>query len=395
MQFKRKEFLVVLTLGLLTAIGPFSIDMYLPAFPSLAKSFNSNIETIQLSLTSFFIGISIGQLIYGPFTDRFGRKGPLILGMSVYMLTSLGCLLVHSAEQLILLRFLQAFGACAGMVVSRAMVRDIFPLTESAKVFSMLMLVMGIAPIIAPTVGGFMLKLAGWQSIFITMAAISLGVFIMVMVFLPESKPADKSIQLKLIPILQEYLIVLKNPVFLKFCVLGSLMSAGLFSYISGSPFLAMDVYHITPENYGILFGLNALGIIGGSQLNRLLLRWFEGVKIIKTASIAMITFGLLLIIAVSLSIHYVVVLVILFFFVGCYGFINPNASALALSPFIKNAGFASALIGAMQMFFGVMASATISALHNGTAIPMMSVIAVCGILVFIISRIPVKITAD
>ncbi|POY37539.1 Bcr/CflA family drug resistance efflux transporter [Solitalea longa] len=391
MQYKRKEFIVVLTLGLLTALGPFSIDMYLPAFPTLALALNSSIEHIQLSLTSFFIGISFGQLIYGPITDRFGRKKPLIFGLAIYVLASLGSLWVHNAEQLIALRFIQALGACAGMVVSRAMVRDIFPLTESAKVFSMLMLVMGIAPIVAPTVGGFMLKLGGWQAIFLTLAVISFSMLLMTFFVLPESKAADSSIQLKLSSVIKEYGEVIQNSIFLKFSVLGSLVSAGLFSYIAGSPFLAMKIYKISAENYGLLFGLNAIGIIGGSQVNRLLLKRFESIQIIKSMAIVMIICAILLPVSAYFNAHMTVVLTILFCFISCYGFINPNASAIALSPFSKNAGFASALLGSLQMLFGVLASACISFFHNGTAMPMMFIISVCGVCVFFVSRIAVK----
>ncbi|MCO4291644.1 multidrug effflux MFS transporter [Solitalea sp. MAHUQ-68] len=387
MQNKRKEYIVVLTLGLLTALGPFSIDMYLPAFPALASSLNSSIDHIQLSLTSFFIGISIGQLIYGPLTDRFGRKKPLIIGLTIYLLASLCSLWVHNAEQLIALRFMQALGACAGMVVSRAMVRDIFPLTESARVFSSLMLVMGIAPVIAPTVGGFMLKWSNWQAIFLTLALISFLMLLMTIFALPESKTPDKTIQLKPGAIFKEYWLVLQNSIFLKYCLLGSLVSAGLFSYIAGSPFLAMKIYHISAENYGLLFGLNAIGIIGGSQVNRFLLKRFESVEIIKVMTTVMLVCGLLLPIAAYLNAPMVVVLTILFCYISCYGFINPNASAIALSPFIKNAGFASALLGSTQMLFGVLASASISFFHNGTEMPMMIIVCICGLAVFTISR--------
>jgi DHA1 family bicyclomycin/chloramphenicol resistance-like MFS transporter len=209
MQVKNRKF-IIFTLGVLSAIGPFSIDMYLPAFPAMAVGLNSTVPHVQLSLTSYFIGIALGQLFYGPVIDRFGRLVPLFGGLSIYLIASVICAFASSVDSLILLRFFQALGACAGMVVARAMVRDIFPVSENAKIFSLLMLVSGISPILAPTLGGYMSAGLGWRSIFFFLTALCVLTILVSYRFLFESKPADKEMSLKPKNVLADFATVLK-----------------------------------------------------------------------------------------------------------------------------------------------------------------------------------------
>src|SRR5436189_5662559 len=201
----KKKFYIILVLGMLTALGPFSIDMYLPAFPSIAKGLNTTVAQVMLSLSSFFIGISAGQLVYGPLLERYGRKRPLYVGLVIYLLASIGCALATSVNGLILFRLLQALGGCAGMVAARAIVRDIFEVKENAKIFSSLMLVVAVSPIIAPTLGGYVTSTLGWRYVFAMLIIVDVIILVVITGFLPESKDPDPNFSLKPAPILKNF----------------------------------------------------------------------------------------------------------------------------------------------------------------------------------------------
>ncbi|HEY4651327.1 MAG TPA: multidrug effflux MFS transporter [Pontibacter sp.] len=383
---KKQHRTIILVLGALAALGPFAIDMYLPGFPAIAKDLNTDIAHVGLSLTSYFIGIAAGQLIYGPLVDRYGRKKPLIIGLSLFVLAALGCALVPSVEWLIALRLLLALGGCVGMVASRAMVRDLFPLKEIPNVFSTLMLVMGVAPIVAPTIGGYVTAHLGWQFIFVVLAAIATSVLLAVVKLLPESRGADPSISLKPQFILRDFGAVLKERTFLTYAVSASLAQAGMFAYISGSPFVFMEYFGLSDTLYGWAFGMNAGGYILGSQFNRLLLRRSTSNQITLKLGFLQFAAGAALVLgAVTGSLNAVGTLALLFTFMFSLGIINPNASALALAPFTRNAGSASAILGSMQMGVGALASAAVSYLHNRTLLPMTGIMAVLTTLSLII----------
>ncbi|WP_235942052.1 multidrug effflux MFS transporter [Pontibacter fetidus] len=368
---------IILVLGALAALGPFAIDMYLPGFPAIAKDLNTDIAHVALSLTSYFFGIAVGQLIYGPLIDRFGRKKPLVIGLSIFVLAALGCALAPSVEWLIGLRLLLALGGCVGMVASRAMVRDLFPIKDIPNVFSTLMLVMGVAPIIAPTIGGYVTATFGWHAIFIVLAIIAAAVLFAVARLLPESKGPDASISLKPQAILRDFTSVLKERSFLTYAVASSLAQAGLFAYISGSPFVFMEYFGLSDKMYGIAFAMNAAGYITGSQFNRLLLRRQTSKQIaLKVGVIQFIAAIVLLFGSLSGNLTAVGTLILLFSFMFSLGIINPNATALAMAPFNKNAGSASAILGSLQMGTGALASAAVSYLHNRTLLPMTGVMA-------------------
>jgi len=374
------KFLLVFILGLLSAIGPFSIDMYLPGFPDIAKDLDTTVATVSLSLSSFFIGISVGQLIYGPLLDRFGRKTPLYVGLILYVLTSTGCALAASSHQLIILRFLQALGSCAGMVASRAMVRDLFPVNETAKVFSQLMLVIGVSPIIAPTAGGYLTSTLGWHSVFVALTILVALILALVYFYLPESKKPDKNFPLKPAPILKNYVSVVKEPQFITYAFTGALASAGLYAYISGSPFVFMQLFHASERLYGWIFAIIAGGLIACSQLNSLLLRTKKSEQIIKVALLLQSITGIFLFVASAFGwLNMFGTIATIFIFLCCQGFIFPNSSALSLAPFTKNAGSASALLGTIQMSIGALSSAMVSFLNNNTSLPMTGVMACCA----------------
>ena len=378
---QKKQFYLILILGLLSAVGPFSIDMYLPGFPSIAADLHTNVARISLSLSSFFIGISAGQFIYGPLLDRFGRKKPLYIGLSIYLLASIGCALVVSANQLIVLRLFQALGGCAGMVASRAMVRDLFAVHENAKIFSLLMLVVGVSPIIAPTLGGYITASFGWKYIFIVLSLMAAGILAAVHLLLPESRPPDQSVQLGPKPIIIGFIRVLKEPQFYTYAFTGSIASAGLYAYIAGSPYVFMELYKVSEKQYGWIFAIIAMGLIGASQLNSVLLKNYKSEQIIKVALRTQSLVGISLFTGTMLGwLDLFSSIFFIFLFLICQGFTFPNSSALSLAPFTRNAGSASALLGGIQMSIGAGTSAIVSVLHNHTALPMTGVMACCAI---------------
>ncbi|MEO6221362.1 MAG: multidrug effflux MFS transporter [Ginsengibacter sp.] len=380
----RNKFLIILILGLLSAIGPFSIDMYLPGFPAMAADLHTTTARISLSLSSFFIGISLGQLLYGPLLDKYGRKNPLYFGLSLYLLASIGCALCRTADALIAIRLLQAVGGCAGMVAARAMVRDIFPVNENAKIFSLLMLVVAVSPIIAPTTGGYVTAMFGWQSIFIILACIGAVTLVAVYFALPESRKGDDSVSLLPAPIIKSFLEIIKVPQFYTYAFTGSIAAAGLYAYIAGSPHVFMELYHVTGQQYGWIFAIVAAGLIIASQINTLMLRKYTSEQIIRVALLCQSVAGLTLFIG---SIFHLVGLFssifLIFIFLSCQGFTFPNSSALSMAPFTKNAGRASALMGAIQLGIGAFTSALVSVLHNETALPMAGVMAACAVISF------------
>lgn len=380
------KFSVILILGLLSAIGPFSIDMYLPGFPSIAASLHTTVARVSLSLSSFFIGISAGQLLYGPLLDRFGRKRPLYIGLSIYLLASIGCIWVVTADSLIILRFIQALGGCVGMVASRAMVRDLFDVKDNARVFSLLMLVVAVSPIIAPTLGGYIAATLGWQYIFIVLAMMSIAVLFAVSFALPESRMPDPGFSLKPKPIVNSFLRVIKEPQFYTYALTGSVASAGLYAYIAGSPFVFMELFKVSEKQYGWIFAIIAIGLIGASQLNSVLLKNFKSEEIIKVALLCQTITGLLLFTGTLFGwLELFSTIFFIFIFLGCQGFTFPNSSALSLAPFSKNAGSASALLGGIQMSIGACTSACVGFLSNHTALPMTGVMAACAMSSFTI----------
>lgn len=383
---KKRYFFLILILGTLTALGPFSIDMYLPGFPAIAKDLHESIARVALSLSSFFVGISAGQLLYGPLLDRFGRKKPLYIGLVIYVLASFGCLSAHSIEALIVLRFVQAVGSCAAGVASVAMVRDLFPVQDSAKVFSLLMLVVGASPMIAPTVGGYVTAAFGWQSVFLILAMIGILILLASVFFLPESYQPDISMSLKPRPILLGFWTVLRQPQFYTYAFAGALAFAGLFAYVSGSPLVFMDIFHVSGKVYGWIFAFLSVGLIGSSQFNGLLLKRFRSEQIIYAALICQCLVGLIFL-AGTLNGWFGLygIVAMLFLFLGCLGIANPNASALSLAPFAKNAGSASALLGALQLGMGAVASVGVSLFNTQSALPMVAIIAATSMLALLV----------
>jgi DHA1 family bicyclomycin/chloramphenicol resistance-like MFS transporter len=389
---KKKHIKLILILGSLTALGPFSIDMYLPGFSGIAKDLNTSVANVALTLSSYFIGISAGQLLYGPLLDRFGRKKPLYIGLLVYILASLCCVFVKDIDTFIGLRFIQAVGSCAATVASVTMVRDLFPVKEIPKVFSLLMLVVGLSPMLAPTIGGYVTNSFGWHAVFLILMFLGVFVLIASYVGLPNSYESDKSISLKPKPILNNFLNVLKEPQFYTYAFTGAVAFSGLFTYVAASPVLFMDIYKVDAKTYGWIFAFMSVSFIGASQLNSLLLRKFSSEQMVFGALITQLFIAIIfLTAAINQYLDLYGTIIMLFLFLGCLGITNPNTAGLTLAPFRTNAGSASALMGALQLGFGSLASFLVSHFVKDSLIPMVVLMTITTFSAFIILNIGVR----
>jgi len=380
---------LAITLGILTAFAPLSIDMYLPGLPAIAHEFGTDTAAAQQTLASFFIGLSFGQALFGPLSDRLGRRLPLIFGCILYTLASIGCMLAPSLNSLIALRFLQALGGCAGIVIARSIVRDLFNPHESARMYSFLMLVLGIAPITAPLIGGQLLLISGWRAIFVVLSAFGLLCLAVVYFTVPETLPVARRTKAGLGEVLQIYRRLLVEPRFMGYALAGGLASAAMFAYIAGSPFVFIELNGVPPERFGLLFGTNAVGLIAASQVNRWLLGKYQSGQILIYALLAAALSALLLLAVTVAGIGgFPGLLIVLFCCIASTGFVGPNAVAGAMAPYAQNAGSAAALLGAIQFACGAAAGALVGILHNGSALPMVGVIALCTVSAFFVLQL-------
>ena len=372
---------IILILGALSAFAPLAIDFYLPGFPAMATAFATDEKHIQLTLAVYFGGLAIGQLIYGPLADRFGRRGPLLSGVTLFTLASFACAFAPTLKWLIGARFVQALGGCAGMVISRAVVSDKCDAVGSAKVFSQLMLVTGLAPILAPLAGGVMVGLWGWQSIFLALSIFSVMAAIAVAVGLPETFPAHQPRQ-PLSGSLRRYASLLSDRVYLGYALTGGISIGGMFAYIAGSPFVFIKLYGVPAEHYGWVFGSNAAGFILMAQVNaRLLAKRGPAFLLSRTVWLYMLAALTLLGVAALRTDALWPLLVPLFICIASLGCIMPNTSACAMAGQGARAGSASALLGCIQFGVAAGAASLVGVLHDGTAMPMATVISVCGVL--------------
>jgi MFS transporter, DHA1 family, multidrug resistance protein len=382
----KKYFFLILILGTLTALAPFSIDMYLPGFTAIAKDLHTNTASISLTLTGFFIGFCFGQLLYGPLLDRFGRKPPLYVGLVIYIAASVACVFTHSINHLIVFRCLQALGSCGASVTAMALVRDLFRVEDSAKIYALLVLVLGASPLIAPTIGGYVTAAYGWHYVFVILTAIALVILLASIFFLPSVYQPNKELSLKPVPIIKGFLAVLVEPQFYTYAFTTSIAFAGLFVYVSGSPLIFMNLFGLTPKVYGWVFGFLSIGFIGSSQLNNLLIRKFKSEEIVRVALMAFAIVGTcFFLLSWFKCINLVSTIICLFLSLACIGIANPNSSALCLAPFSQNAGTAASLMGAIQMGIGAAVSAFVSLFNAPSTVPVSSAIAASAILASIV----------
>lgn len=372
---------MVVLLGLLTAMGPLAIDMYLPGLPMIGRDLHAGAGQTQATVSAFLAGMAIGQFFYGPASDRFGRKPSILSGVVIYTLASAACALAQSAEQLIVFRFIQALGACAGGVVARAVVRDQFSHVETARMLSLLMLVMGLAPILAPLGGGLLLNFAGWRFIFGFMTLFGVAVGIAAALRLKESRSEETRLQARSETPLRAYLALTRERRLMGYAAVGALNGATLFTYIAASPELLIETYKVPAAQFGWVFGVNAAGIIGANQVNRFLLRRFTTDTILARANLCAIGFGLLLTVAAFTGLgERWSVLPLLFLLLSTHGFVQGNAMAGALSVDPRRAGSISAMMGTVSFGAGALASMASGVLHDGTPRPMAAVMLICVI---------------
>ncbi|WP_375769002.1 Bcr/CflA family multidrug efflux MFS transporter [Archangium gephyra] len=375
----RRRALLLFVLGTLTAFAPLSIDMYLPSLPSIQETLGTSASRVQLTLAAFMAGLGLGQFMYGPLSDRFGRKRPLLAGIVLYILASAACAFAPSIHWLIALRFLQALGGAAGAVIARAIVRDLYSGREVARVLSLLMLIMGAAPILAPLLGGQVLLFAGWRAIFGVLAVLGTVALVLSLVAIPgvPSHPRQPGTASSLGTNLR---VLFTDRRFLTATFAGGFAQSGMFAYISGAPFVFMELLHVSPERFAWVFAVNAVGIIGASQLNRRLLARRSPERIAVSASLFMLLMGAaLLVLAVSGLGRLSTLAPALFLFISVIGFVTPNAAALALEEHGARAGVASAVLGSLQFAVSAAASACVGLLNDGSMLPMAAVMAVCA----------------
>lgn len=390
----RKRYIsLILVLGTLTALGPFSIDMYLPGFPAIAKNLDTDVAGVALSLSSFFIGLAAGQLLYGPLLDKFGRRKPLLFGLGFYVLASIGCAMSGSLNALIIWRIVQAIGSCAAAVASMAMVRDLFPVKDNAKVFALLMLVVGASPMVAPAIGGYVTAGPGWQWVFVILAAMALVIIMAVIFVLPNSYKPDPTLSLRPKPIINGFVNVLKVPQFYTYTLTGAFAFSGLFAYVAGSPLVFMEVFGVNDKVYGWIFAGLSVGFIGSSQVNSVLLRYFTSEQIVKVSLPAQAIVGALFLAgSVSGVLGFWGTIVMIFLFLCCLGMTNPNAAALTLAPFSKNAGTASSLFGALQLGIGALISTSVSLFDSLSVVPLAAVMCVTAVIAYMIFLISMRV---
>jgi DHA1 family bicyclomycin/chloramphenicol resistance-like MFS transporter len=363
----------VLLLGALTALDPLTIDMYLPVFGDIERSLHTSAARVELSVSTFFVGMAVGQLFYGPLADRFGRRRPLLGGMALYFLATIGCACAPGIRSFLVFRFLEALGGCAGLVITRAVVRDLFRKQRAA-------LVMGVAPVVAPSIGSLVGGLLGWRALFVVLALANAACGVSVFLLLPETGQ-QATTRLRLSTALAAYGRLLRDRNFIGYLVPDTAIRAGMFAYIAGSSFVFIQLFHVSARQYGLLFGLNGCGLILASQLNRRLLRHFTPDRILSWSVKVAALSAFLVFVSARMGAPRGIVFASIFIFVATLNFVSPNSLASAMAPHGHQAGTASALYGSLQWGMATGSSFLVSYLHDGTARPMTGVIFVCGLL--------------
>lgn len=383
---------LIVVLGALTALGPFAIDMYLPALPWIARDLGVDLGVVQLTLSVFMIGVAAGQAFCGPIVDRWGRRGPLLAGMVVFVGAAVGCALATSMKSLLFWRLLMALGGSASMVIPRAVVRDFFNEKESARLYSLLMLILGVSPILAPTLGGQLLGWTGWRGIFWMLGGIGVLCTAAITWGLPESLPKSARSRGGVALALRTYGRLLADRRFLGAALASGCTLGAIFSYLSGSSFVFIELFSLTPQQYALVFGFNAIGLIAASQISMWLLKRFTPWQVLSVAFLLNAVVGLALAGAGATGFGGLPVIIgLLFLSLACAGVIFPNIAAIAMAPFGAVAGSASALLGTVQFALGAVAGALVGVFHNGTLVPMTAGLAGCALAGWVTMRLLVK----
>jgi MFS transporter, DHA1 family, multidrug resistance protein len=356
----------ILLLGSLTAFGAVTIDLYLPTLPAIARDYGTSAAAVQLTLSTFFVGMALGQLFFGPLSDRIGRRPTILIGCAVYVAASLFCALAPTIEALVAGRFFQALGCCAAMVTCRAIVRDRYDHRDSARIFSLLMLVLAIAPLLAPTVGGWIAAAAGWHAVFYAFVAVGVAISAAVGLRLDESRSAATAQAARGQDVLSAYARLLGHKRLIGYLLVGAANGATLFSYIAASPDLVVNSWGFSESQFGLVFAAIAVGVVGSSQVNRQLLKHRSPDAILAWATLGAAAAGVV-----------PIVLAAVFVALSSNGLIAANASAGALNVDPLRAGAISGLMGGINFGMGAAASALAAAMYDGTARPLAANVAV------------------
>jgi len=385
-------FRAALVLGLLSAIGPFAIDMYLPALPSIGSNLNATPGAVQASLMSFFLSLGLGQILYGPASDMLGRKKPLYFGLSVFAVASVGCALAPDIQTLVLWRAVQGFGACAGMVVPRAVVRDMHTGADAARLMALLSLVFSVSPILAPLFGSFLIEWSGWRAVFWAVTIAAALAIVLLATGLPETRPHASRINSTLASALQAYGVLLRDSHFIGLVLIGGFGISSFFAYLANSSFVLIDHYGLTPRQYSYAFAANAASFIGTSQLTGRMIKHFGMEVLIRGAVIGYAAvMALLLLLNLSGFDGLFLMLGLLLAGFGFLGLVIPSSAVLALDAHGEIAGSASALMGTLQFLIGAAVMAVVGLFVDGTARPMVAGIAASAAITLAITLLTLK----
>ncbi|HEV2560389.1 MAG TPA: multidrug effflux MFS transporter [Microvirga sp.] len=371
-----------LVLGLLAAIGPFAIDMYLPALPTIAADLNTTTAATQMTLMAFFVAFGLCQIVYGPMSDMVGRKPPLYFGLAVFALGTLGCGLAPSIEALIGFRVIQGIGASAVMVIPRAIIRDLHTGLEATRLMSLVMLVLSVSPILAPLIGSALIVPFGWRSVFFAVTAVTAATFALVLLYLPETRPPHERVRVGLGSVASSFIMLLRHRSFLGLTFIGGLGMASFFAFLASSSFVYIDHFGLTPTQYSLAFSVNAVGFIGASQLAATLGERFGMARVITVAVALYAAFAVLLLAVTLAGADSLPVLMALLFVAFAFlGLVVPTTMVLALEEHGPVAGMASALGGTLQMILGGAVIVIGSLFFDGTPRPMIATIALLAIM--------------
>ena len=370
-----------IVLGLLTAIGPFAIDMYLPAMPTIAENLHTSTAAAQMTLTAFFIAFGTCQIIFGPLSDMIGRKPPLYFGLAIFVIGSIGCALAPSVGWLIFFRFIEGVGGSAAMVIPRAVVRDLFTGMEATRMMSLVMLVLSVAPILAPLTGSALIVPFGWRAVFAAVTIVGALALALLFFFLPETRPASERVPVSISGMLRGFARLLRDPRFLGLTFIGGLSMASFFVFLANSSFVYINHFGLTPTQFSLAFAVNAIGFIGASQFAALLGGRVGMPRLVTSAVAAHTVFALALAAVTGLGADSLYLLMALLFCAfACLGLVVPSVMVLALEPLGPIAGLASALGGTLQMVTGGVMIVIVSQFFNGTQLPMVVTIALCAV---------------
>ena len=382
---------LVIVLGSVNAIGPLSIDMYLPAFPQIADSLDTSAAAVGLTLTACVAGLALGQLLVGPLSDRLGRRMPLIVAMAGYAVASVACAVAPSAPVLMGLRFLQGFAGAGGVVIARAVVRDLYSGAAAVRLFSSLMLVTGLAPILAPLLGAQILGLTSWRGIFGVLAVLAALIAVLVALGLRETLAPERRSHEGLRMTLATMRRLLADRWFVGHALAGGLGFGALFAYISGSSFVLQGIYGVSPQLYSVLFAMNGLGLIGGSQVNARLVGRFPAAQLLRAGLLSIAaSAATLLAVVLAGGLGVWAVLVPMFVIVSSMSFVLPNSTALALADHAAEAGTASALLGVCQFLIGALVAPLVGAGGTECAVPMAAVMTAAALAALVARRVAV-----